>query len=80
MVSEVLPLFVLARPVHRWFRPGLAGFFGSGAGWSASVVNWLTQSWREEQRAFARRSMKDVDYGKVWLDGVHFNVRLERNV
>ena len=37
------------------FAPALAGFFGSGAGLSASVITRLTTQWQAEQRAFAER-------------------------
>jgi len=30
-----------------------------------------------EYRAFQKRSLADRDYVYVWVDGVHFNVRLE---
>lgn len=56
------------------FAPALAGFFGSAAGLSASVITRLTTQWQAEQRAFAERRL---DYVYVWADGVHFNVRLE---
>src|SRR5262249_28569786 len=33
--------------------------------------------WETEYRAFQKRSFADRDYVYVWVDGVHFNVRLE---
>jgi transposase-like protein len=59
------------------FAPALAGFFGSAAGLSASVITRLTTQWQAEQRAFAERDLSDRDYVYVWADGVHFNVRLD---
>jgi transposase-like protein len=61
------------------FAPALAGFFGSGAGLSASVITRLTTQWQAEQRAFAERDLRDRDFVYVWADGVHFNVRLEED-
>jgi len=59
------------------FAPALAGFFGSAAGLSPSVITRLTTQWQTEQRAFAERDLSERDYVYVWADGVHFNVRLD---
>jgi putative transposase len=76
-VVEVLPLMYLHGMSSGDFAPALAGFFGSGAGLSASVITRLTAQWQAEQRAFAERRLDDRDFVYVWADGVHFNVRLE---
>jgi putative transposase len=76
-VAEVLPLLYLHGLSTGDFVPALETFFGSAAGLSASVVTRLTTSWQAEHRAFQERSLKDRDYVYVWVDGVHFNVRLE---
>lgn len=76
-VVEVLPLMYLHGMSSGDFAPALAGFFGSGAGLSASVITRLTTQWQAEQRAFAERDLRDRDFVYVWADGVHFNVRLE---
>ena len=36
----------------------------------------LTAVWEEEYHAFHRRGLADRDYVHVWVDGVHFNIRL----
>jgi putative transposase len=76
-VTEVLPLMYLHGMSSGDFAPALAGFFGSAAGLSASVITRLTTQWQAEQRAFTERDLSDRDYVYVWADGVHFNVRLE---
>ena len=76
-VTEVLPLMYLHGMSSGDFAPALAGFFGSAAGLSASVITRLTTQWQAEQRAFAERDLADRDYVYVWADGVHFNVRLD---
>jgi putative transposase len=78
-VAEVLPLMYLHGMSSGDFAPALAGFFGSGAGLSASVITRLTTQWQAEQRAFAERDLRDRDFVYVWADGVHFNVRLEED-
>ena len=76
-VTEVLPLMYLHGMSSGDFAPALAGFFGSAAGLSASMITRLTTQWQSEQRAFGERRLEDRDYVYVWADGVHFNVRLE---
>jgi putative transposase len=76
-VAELLPLMYLHGMSSGDFAPALAGFFGSAAGLSASVITRLTTQWQAEQRAFADRRLDDRDFVYVWADGVHFNVRLE---
>ncbi len=78
-VAEVLPLMYLHGMSTGDFAPALAGFFGSAAGLSASVITRLTTQWQGEARAFAERSLEDRDFVYVWADGVHFNVRLEED-
>lgn len=75
-VAEVLPLMYLHGMSSGDFAPALAEFFGSGAGLSASVITRLTTQWQGDQRAFAERRFDDRDYVYVWVDGIHFNVRL----
>jgi len=59
------------------FVPALEEFFGSAAGLSSSVITRLTRQWQAERDAFMRRDLSGVDYVYVWVDGIHFNIRLE---
>ncbi len=76
-VTEVLPLMYLHGMSSGDFGPALEEFFGSAAGLSASVITRLTTQWQAEQRAFAERRLDDRDFVYIWVDGIHFNVRLE---
>src|SRR5437870_2590475 len=76
-VSEVLPLLYLHGLSTGDFVAALEEFFGSAAGLSASAINRLTTDWQNEQRAFAQRDLSNVDYVYIWVDGVHFTVRLD---
>ena len=78
-VAEVLPLLYLHGLSSGDFGPALEQFLGSGAGLSASTVVRLTEQWQAEAAAFNSRSMKDVDYVYVWVDGIHVKVRLEQD-
>jgi len=78
-VAEVLPLLYLHGLSTGDFGPALGGFFGSSAGLSPSVITRLTTQWQAEHTAFMHRSLADRDYVYCWVDGVHFNVRLEED-
>ena len=76
-VAEVLPLMYLHGMSTGDFVPALEEFFGSSAGLSSSVITRLTKQWQAERDAFMRRDLSGVDYVYVWVDGIHFNIRLE---
>jgi putative transposase len=76
-VTEVLPLLYLHGLSSKDFVPALEQFFGSSAGLSASAITRLTEAWQEEYRRFGERDMSSMDYVYVWVDGIHFGVRLD---
>ncbi|MBK6955763.1 MAG: IS256 family transposase [Actinomycetales bacterium] len=76
-VAEVLPLLYLHGLSSGDFTPALEGLFGSAAGLSAATVARLTGQWQDEARAFAARSLAEVDYVYLWVDGIHVKVRLD---
>ena len=78
-VAEVLPLLYLHGLSTSDFVPALEQFLGSSAGLSSSAITRLTTAWQEEHRAFMARKLTDRDYVYVWVDGIHFNVRLEED-
>ena len=78
-VAEVLPLLYLHGLSSGDFTPALEGFFGSAAGLSPATVTRLTGQWQDEARAFNARSLAEVDYVYVWVDGIHVKVRLEQD-
>ena len=76
-VSAVLPLLYLHGMSSGDFVPALTEFFGHDAGLSPSSITRLTTQWQDEQRAFMNRDLTATDYVYIYVDGVHFNVRLE---
>jgi putative transposase len=77
-VAEVLPVLYLRGLSTGDFREALAALLGKdAAGLSATNIARLTNEWDVEYRAFQKRSLADRDYVYVWVDGVHFNVRLD---
>jgi len=77
-VAEVLPLLYLHGLSSQDFAPAMEQFLGTGAGLSAATITRLTTQWQDEARLFADRSLADVDFVYLWVDGIHVNVRLEQ--
>jgi len=78
-VAEVLPLLYLHGLSTGDFGSALEQFLGSGAGLSAATIGRLTTQWQDEAAAFNKRSLADIDYVYVWVDGIHFKVRLDQD-
>jgi len=77
-VNEVLPILYLRGLSTGDFRPALESLLGKEAsGLSATNISRLTAEWDEEYQAFRNSSLAKKDYVYVWVDGIHFNVRLE---
>ena len=76
-VAEVLPLLYLHGLSSGDFVPTLEQFCGSTAGLSAATITRLTSQWQDDAAAFGKRSLADVDYVYLWVDGIHLKVRLE---
>jgi len=78
-VTEVLPILYLRGLSTSDFAPALQTFFGSEAGLSASSICRLTEAWQAEHELWNKRSLKKLDYVYWWVDGIHFNIRLEED-
>ncbi len=77
-MAEVLPLLYLHGMSSLDFQPALEQFLGTSAGLSAATITRLTVQWQDEARRFADRSLAEVDFVYLWVDGIHVNVRLEQ--
>jgi hypothetical protein len=78
-VTEVLPILYLRGLSNGDFAPALGEFFRSEAGLSASSVNRLTETWQAEHTEWSERDLSGLDYIYWWVDGIHFNIRLEED-
>ena len=77
-VAEVLPILYLRGLSTGDFREALPVLLGeNAAGLSATNIARLTAVWDEDYRQFRQRDLADRDYVYVWVDGIHFNIRLE---
>ena len=77
-VAEVLPILYLRGLSTGDFREALPVLLGDdAAGLSATNIARLTAVWEDEYRQFRQRDLADRDYVYVWVDGIHFNIRLE---
>ena len=44
---------------------------------SSSVITRLAKSCQAKRETFMRRDLSGVDCVYTWVDGIHFNIRLE---
>ena len=79
-VAEVLPVLYLRGLSTGDFREALPILLGDDAsGLSPTTITRLTAAWEGEYREFHRRDLSDREYVYVWVDGIHFNIRLEED-
>ena len=79
-VSELLPVLYLRGLSTNDFGPALKELLGEDAsGLSATAVTKLTAKWQSEYDEFRKRDLSGEEYAYIWVDGVHFNVRLEED-
>ena len=77
-VAEVLPVLYLRGLATGDFRPALESLLGQeAAGLSPTNIARLTNCWEKEYQDFRKRDLSGREYVYVWVDGVHFNIRLE---
>lgn len=79
-IEELIPWLYLKGVSTGDFSEALASLLGVDApGLSANTVTRLKQDWEHEQQAWSRRSLEGKEYVYLWVDGVHFNIRLEED-
>lgn len=79
-IEELLPWLYLKGISTGDFNEALQALVGPECpGLSASTITRLLESWRTEYQEWSKRSLKDQHYVYLWVDGVHFNIRLEED-
>ncbi len=79
-IEELIPWLYLKGVSTGDFSEALAALLGSDApGLSASTVVRLKDVWRQDYEDWSKRSLADKRYVYFWVDGIHFNIRLEED-
>jgi putative transposase len=79
-IEELLPWLYLKGISTGDFNEALQALVGPECpGLSASTVTRLLEGWQAEYHEWSRRSLADKHYVYLWVDGVHFNIRLEED-
>lgn len=79
-LSEVLPILYLRGLSSGDFEPALTELLGAdAAGLSATTITRLTNEWQGHYDDFRKRDLSESQYVYVWVDGIHFNIRLEED-
>jgi transposase-like protein len=79
-LEELLPWLYLKGISTGDFNEALQSLLGPECpGLSASTVSRLLEGWQAEYQEWSRRSLADKHYVYLWVDGIHFNIRLEED-
>lgn len=77
-IEELLPWLYLKGISTGGFSEALAALLGrDAAGLSAATISRLKAVWQDEHAHWERRSLAHKRYVYLWVDGIHFGVRLE---
>ena len=76
-LDELLPWLYLKGLSTGDFPEALAALVGAdAAGLSANTITRLKETWQQEYAAWNERDLTGKRYVYLWVDGIHFNVRL----
>lgn len=79
-LEELIPWLYLKGVSTGGFSDALAALLGPDAkGLSATTVTRLKAVWEDEYHAWSDRSLAGKEYVYVWVDGIHFNIRLQED-
>ena len=77
-IEELIPWLYLKGISTGDFSEALGALLGKDApGLSASTVVRLKQVWEGEFKEWSQRDLSNKRYAYFWVDGIHFNIRLE---
>jgi transposase-like protein len=79
-IEALLPWLYLKGISTGGFSEALAVLLGRDApGLSAATISRLKSDWQEEHARWERRSLANKQYVYLWVDGIHFGVRMEQS-
>jgi putative transposase len=77
-IEELLPWLYLKGLSTGDFSEALAALLGKDApGLSAATISRLKEVWKGEYERWSKRDLTGKKFVYIWVDGVHFGVRLE---
>lgn len=77
-IDALIPCLYLKGISTGDFGEALEAILGPQApGLSATNIVRLKEGWKQEHQAWCRRDLRQKDYVYFWVDGIHFNVRLD---
>jgi len=77
-IEELLPWLYLKGLSTGDFSSALTALLGQDApGLSAATISRLKEVWKEQYERWSKRDLTNKNYVYIWVDGVHFGVRLE---
>src|SRR5208337_3520760 len=77
-VDNLIPILYLKGISSGDMSEALASILGPGAaGLSATNIVRLKAQWEQDYQAWSAQSFKGKSYVYFWVDGIHFNIRLE---
>lgn len=79
-VDALIPALYLKGISTNDFSEALSAILGSNAsGLSASNIVRLKEGWAKEYEMWSKRDLSKKRYVYLWADGIHFNVRLDKD-
>lgn len=76
-IDEAIPLLYLRGLSTGDFVPALEKLFGKGIrGISSANISRLRSIWNKDHKEWQRRDLSSKEYCYVWVDGIHFRVRI----
>jgi transposase-like protein len=76
-MKDLIPWLYLKGVSTGDFSEALTALIGTDTpGFSAATVTRLKESWQTEYAAWNTRDLTGKNYVYIWVDGIHFNIRL----
>lgn len=77
-IDNLLPVLYLKGISTSAFPVALEAILGKNArNLSSNVIVGLKSKWKEEYEEWSKRDLSKKEYVYFWVDGIHFNIRLE---
>jgi len=79
-INNLLPVLYLKGISTGDFKTALSAILGkSSKGLSSNTISRLKKVWEQEYKDWSLRDLSEKEYVYMWVDGIYFNVRLEKD-